>query len=121
MKTGDEQRDDRVRERRACRAHDGAGDDDAKRRGGIAEHVNGRAPDVDVALRASVEPEADREVEDDGGRSDADHQAARREPRRLDAFDGLPPDEERDGHERHRIDERGKHADTVIAVGHALM
>ena len=101
--------------------HQHAGDHDAERRDRVAEHVQIGAADVEVVLRAAVQPDADHEIQDDRGRGHADHHDAVGGLRLTDSGDRFPADDDRNHQERDGIAEGREDADAVVAEGHALV
>ena len=112
---------DRIRQRAVGRRDQHAGDDDAERGDGVAEHVQIGAADVEVVLRPLLQPETDHQVDDDRGRRHRHHHRAVGDLRVTDPVDRFPADEDRDQHQRERVGQRREDADAVIAEGHPFV
>lgn len=72
-------------------------------------------------MAPAVQPHADEQIHADGDGRHGDHQPSMHRLGMPHSTDRLPKDQQRDDHQRQRIDERGENTDAMIAVGHSLI
>ncbi len=117
----DHERHNRIGERRLGDQHQYSGEDDPECGDRIANHVQIRAPNVDVVLGAAMESNADPHVDDDRRQRDDNHQESTGRFRIAEALDGLESNDQGDDHERYGVGESSEDTDAVIPERHPMM
>src|SRR5262249_3642129 len=118
---GDQQGGNRIGRRLSADGDEDSGGNDARGRECVAQHVDVRAPDVQVVARRLVQPDADAAVDHDARRRNADHHPAVGRRGMAEARDRLPGDQQCNHEQRHGVYKRGDDADPVIPECHAML
>ena len=114
---GDEHREQRIDRRPIGEEDHGAGDQRRHRAEQIAEHVNGRAPDIEVLAVGAVQQREGGDIHEQAEDRHHHHDAAGDRLRRRQPLIGLVNDPRGDDEEREAVDEGDQHLEAVEAVG----